>query len=577
MRTHIISLLMLGAATAAVAQDLHQDITVEQAVDPVKRDAARIALLPTVTLPPLTQSALDYSNRVVTAPIPNTITTLQPVAWGDSLTLADYRGYVAGGVFPLYNAAVSAGYRFIDSDRTRLTAWGQYDASVYHRGRYATADGSKGRKAMWHDQSWALGVDLHRVMSARSSFDLGVDYSRGHHDMWNPGHDGTFSHDAARFNFDASVRSTHHGLQYGAWLKEQFFGFYSLNRAAVDPTHQNIFKLGGNARLETGEQSALGLDLEWDLVNTTSAYRTATIPYTDESLRAFTKRSSGVLRVTPYYMASSTTVSARIGAEMDIASNSGKALSFAPAASLAWAPTQIFGIEVKGTGGTELNNLASLYDGVTPYLDPTMAYRTSRVPYDLTGRMTFGPFLNVTVEAFGGYARANDWLMPVKGQFGPGGAVFEPLDVKGHHIGVSVGYDNGKLIAVKTTFTAAPGGRKHLYYMWRDRATKVADIDVQVRPIKGLLCRAGFEFRSGRSYWEYSPTQEVLIGNLMYYPSHRVSLGSVADLSLGADYTVTPELNVFVNGQNLLSRTYSHYGQAPSQGATALVGVSYKF
>ena len=87
MKKNIIlsSLCALFFGTGAWAQDLHKDITVEQEITPSRREASRIAVLPTVTLSPVRAASLSYSNKVVTTRVPNTFSVLDPVAWGDKI------------------------------------------------------------------------------------------------------------------------------------------------------------------------------------------------------------------------------------------------------------------------------------------------------------------------------------------------------------------------------------------------------------------------------------------------------------------------------------------------------------
>ena len=128
------SILALSFAAPAVGQELHKDITVEQEVTPSRRDAARITVLPTVSLAPVKATGLSYSNKVVTTRVPNTFTTLDPVAWGDGVFTTPYRGYLDLGVGgPLMIGDVSAGYRIVDRSATRLNLWGQYNGDVYKR------------------------------------------------------------------------------------------------------------------------------------------------------------------------------------------------------------------------------------------------------------------------------------------------------------------------------------------------------------------------------------------------------------------------------------------------------------
>lgn len=167
--------LCLALGTPLFGQGLHKEINVEQEIVPVKRDAARITILPTLQLPAVSKPQLAFSNRVVTTRVPNSISTLEPVAYGENLFSSPYRGYVALGLgAPLFNGAFSAGYRILDTDRTRLSAWGQYDGDIY-------TQKTDERKEYWRDHSASLGVDLHQAIGSKSFLNAGVDYTYGYH------------------------------------------------------------------------------------------------------------------------------------------------------------------------------------------------------------------------------------------------------------------------------------------------------------------------------------------------------------------------------------------------------------
>lgn len=51
----------------------------------------------------------------------------------------------------------------------------------------------------------------------------------------------------------------------------------------------------------------------------------------------------------------------------------------------------------------------------------------------------------------------------------------------------------------------------------------------------------------------------------------------MSNLTLGADYAITPQVSVFATGENLLNRKFYLIGGVPAQGITGLVGVTYKF
>lgn len=588
MRKLIITLLM-AAPLAVSAQSLHKDINVEQETSPLRREASRITILPEVQLPALAKSRLAYSDRVVSAPVPNVISTLEPAAWADPEAAPDTRGYVAGGIFPIFNAAVSAGYRFVDSDRTRLSAWAQYDASAYHRGEYAQTPGGTPfyGKPMWRDHTASVGLDLHQAIGRKSVIDAGIDYTYGYHNMWQIPGNYLSRNTTSKVNFDAAFSSSVQGLDYSAHAKVQHFGFGGLKytdiqyypsspyEGVTDPVGQNLFGIGGSGLIEVGSTSWFGLDLDLDLLHS-SAHNGAVVPFDLGSAHPLDGNTSGIFSVNPRFINRTSKTSVTIGATLDVAINSGKALNVSPDVTLAWTPTQNFGIEATAKGGMELNTLASLYTGVSPYMNPFMAYKSSRVPYDLRGRMTFGPFHNVSLEVFGGYAKADGWLMPVCNGIEAGGAVFESMDIKGYHLGASAAYDNGRNFSAKVKWAMAPSEQYRAYYLWRDRARHVVDADITVRPLKKLTVNAGFEFRAGRAVYEYGRYPELTDG-IYLYPVSRHSLSPVADLRLGAAWRQTDRLTFFVNGENLLSRTWQYIGNRPAQGITALIGAGYKF
>ena len=591
MRKTIIS-ICLALALGAGAQTLHKEITVDRTSEPERREAARIGVLPAVWLPAMSASPLGYSDKVVSARVPNTITMLEPVAYGNTDSAAQYLGYVKIGLFPLFNADVSAGARFIDNSTTRLSFHAQYDGSTYRRD-YRGVDSENSSKHTWHDHSLNLGLDLHQAIGRKSVLDAGVSYTFGRHNQPAFYTDSRFSQSASRIDVNALFTTSIEALRLKAGINASHFGFYGLRGVEYGPWNaadgpgfdilsaptqrQNraVITLGGE--LPASESSRFGLDLTVDLLRNVRPYAVQTIPFfSTGSLHK--KGVNGVYTISPYFGSATETFNVRLGLDADLNSGDGSFFRIAPDVRLAWTPTQIFGVELKATGGTELNSLASLYSGVTPYLNPTAAYGRSHVPYDIDARLSFGPFLNTSIEVYGGYARAKSWLMPIESGLFPGGARFEGLDFKGHRLGVALTYDNGRTVALRASYTTAPSGHKKGWYEWRDRARHVVDARLSVRPLRPLVVDLGYELRAGRADYCYSPYPEPSgVGNLLYYPIFRTSLGTISDLSLGANYAVNARLNIWAKGMNLLSRSYMHIGRRPARGITALVGLSYKF
>lgn len=578
------SILALSFAAPAVGQELHKDITVEQEVTPSRRDAARITVLPTVSLAPVKATGLSYSNKVVTTRVPNTFTTLDPVAWGEGLFTTPYRGYLDLGVGgPLMIGDVSAGYRIVDRSATRLNLWGQYNGDVYKRA-----------STTWHDHTASLGLDLRQKVGNNAGIDAGVDYTYGFHDMpaWE---NGRFSQSTSRINVNVGLNGQTSGLNYNAALRYCHFGFYnphipglSASDAVTSPSmpvadpyngylpvRQNQLGVSLGARLEMSRSSHIGLDIAADFLATGKHYESV-IPFTDEDVAPVRSRTTGLVTATPYYEYKGQSATVRLGADVDVAVNSGKTLRVAPDVTLAWHGMHTLAFELRAHGGSTLNTLASLYD-VTPYMNGSVAYRTSHAPYVFDARIVFGPFFGTTVELYGGYAKADDYLMAVAGDIYPAGAVWESLDVKGYRYGVRLGYDNGKTFALSASYEGAPSEYDKVWYENRDRARHVVEAQLKVRPVKPLQLTLGYEFRAGRACYAFDENETVTIAGHEVYVPQRVSLGAVGNLTFGAGYTVTDNLTFFVRGENLLARKAMYLGFRPMQSINGMIGAALKF
>ncbi len=571
------SLFALFFSGSVMGQALHKDITVEQEITPSRREASRIAVLPTVTLSPVRASSLAYSNKVVTTRVPNSFARLDPVAWGDKIYTSPYRGYFDFGIGgPLFMGDISAGYRIVDREKTRLNLWGQYNGDVYKR-----------TGTTWHDHTASLGLDLRQTVGSSSSLEAGLDYTYGFHDM-AAFEGGRFSQSTSRVNASVSLSGRHSGFDYEAGLRYGHFGYYNPHFPVLkpvaegitdpyngyEPARQNLLGVTLGGRLETGVTSHVGVDLSADFLATGRHY-VATLPFYDEAATLMRSRTTGLVTVTPYFENRTSATTLRIGADVDFAVNSGKTIRVAPDVTFAWHGLQILGIELKAYGGSTLNTLASLYD-ISPYMNGSLAYRPSHMPYAFDAKVAFGPFFGGTIELFGGYAKADDQLMPVAGGIYPAGGVWESVDIKGYRYGARIGYDNGRTFAVSASYEGAPSKWNRAWYDNCDRARHIAAADLKVRPVDKLTVTLGYEFRGGRACYMYAP-ETVDMAGFDIYPLTRVSLGAVSNLKLGAGYAATDRLTLFVHGENLLGRKSYYIGGRPVQSANGMIGAALKF
>lgn len=565
-----IFLTVLGAAALGVsAQGLHQEITVEQEIIPSKRDASRITVLPAISLPPLVPSTLSFSDRTVTTSVPASYRTLAPVAWGDGMENIDTRGYVdllAGG--PRWDGALSAGYRILDNDRTRLSVWGQYDGDVYQR-----------QKSVWKDHTASLGVDFHCAPGRKSVLDAGVSYTYGYHN--GLGLVPACSQSASQAGADVTFYSSVQGFRYLVGGKYGYFGFADPKTAAAAlefpsvPVKQNRIGAMFEGSIAWGEKSDFTLGLDADILRTSRSLRCMRPYAADTDFALCDAETSGIFTVAPHWMLHTDVWTLRVGGLLDITSNDGWSLGLAPDVAFAWTPMQYFAFEAKATGGTKLNPLSQVYS-ISPYINGSMAYADTRVPYRFDGKLAFGPFLGGTVELFGGYAKADRALVATHSLLSDANGPLDQVNIKGWHLGVAAGYDNGKNIAVRASYENAPGGYDHAWLENPDRARHIVNASLKLRPLKPMLIDIDYTFRGGRSAYGYD-TEAVNVLGLPYYTPVRTSMGCVSDLTVGVAWAIDKRLSVFARGMNLLGRNHALVGDRPARGTSVMVGAGYKF
>lgn len=580
LRIAFISLCAAVATLGASAQGLHKEINVDSRIDPVKRDASRINVLPTLQLPPLSREQLTFSDRTVTSRLADTSPVLAPVAYGDKLYHSPYRGYVGLGVgAPDFLADFSAGYCILSSAKTRFGIWTQYSGDIYSASAPATD-----KNLSWKDHSATAGLDFSHKIGSKSLLCADLAYGFAHHSM--PIKDTAFGQNISRVNSNLSFATALYGLDCNVALHYRHFGFYhqtdaaglkSLFKSSVfnTPVRQNLIGLSASGALPMGENSSLRLDVSGDLLSTGIHCRPL-YPYINlDNMAVVSSGSTGLIAITPAYVMESSAFRTSIGAKINVSTSNDKTLHIAPAASFAWTPSQLFGLEIKATGGSDLNELSRLY-AVTPYLSPYMSYNPSHIPYAIDGRLTFGPFLGAYAEIFGGYAKANNWLMPIISDAYPGLGLFESTDVSAWHAGAAIGYSYRDLLSFRASYEAAPHDYDKSYYAWRDRASGVLNTSMTVRPVSHLTVKIDWEFRSGRRAYEMGPSflPDPLASSLI---PRAVSLGCASDLSLNATYEFSDRLSFFARGENLLNRHYSLLGSRPAQGICGLIGASFKF
>lgn len=574
----ILAAMALVSVVTVQSQELTREVTVGFDELPELPEYKKLNILPEIDLPKVSLAPMAYSVRQIRVGANPIIATMQPVAFADSIYASPYRGYAAVGFMPKFNLGASAGYKILDTDHTRLNAWLQYDGTAY-----------KGRSLWLADKNYVrrntatLGVNLHQAVGRESFIDAGVDYTFCRYNTFTLGLAEPTAPDYTRLlanqnthrlNLSALWTMKHAGLDYGAGVSYGYFGYVNslgyvdaLSQRPGAPTRENNFRFNGFIMGQIAGASKAGIEVEVSHIATSGNSN----PLVDEPMiEAAGNKHQTMVSLSPFYRLEGDRWHLNAGVDIDMTFNYGTAFHIAPNASATWLPGNFVSAYLKLSGGSVQNTLASLFD-VTPYALPYVVYPNSHVPVVTELGVNIGRWIGFYAELSALYGFTSDWMMPVdvEGNL----TMFEPVDMQGYRLRAALGYQWSDKVDFNASFEMAPQKHDRGYYQWRDRARQVVEASLTVRPIRALDVTLGWEYRGKRAVYGYEidPTDGISLAD------YRIGLGSVNNLKVGALYQITEQFSAFLRGENLLNRKSLLIGGMPAQGATGLLGVTYKF
>lgn len=535
MKALRLILPILAAGATASAQDLSTEVVVERTIVPVERAASRPrGLQPRVTLPKATTPAMSTAGYDSPAEITRAIPRLTPVD-GALVPESTWRGYVTAGYFPALDAAVSAGYRFVQSQRLTAGAWLHFDNL-----KYKPVSGDLNPDGL-HNRYTAISAGAYMSLrpAERSRLDAAASY------RYSSRHLGMISDAQSLSDGRIAVAWTSRleGLDYHASADVELFSFGKCDLAAegLSQQHYNI-KLGGSLYFD--EDARAGVDIEADLQHTAISRLVLPANLAHPTL--------GVITFTPFVDARGEHYAARAGARINVLpGGTGSRLNVAPDVRLSWMPVTCVALTASAGGGRRLNTM-SVLESVSPLLYATTPFDRSRIPFEADLDLTVGPFKGLSVSLFGGFAKADRSLM-----FGTAAMPLMMCKAKGFHGGIKAAYDS-RLVTVEAGAEVAGRGD---WYQRRDGARWVVEAGARVRPLAGLEVGLDYTLRSGR-----------------LIPAAMPGIGTVvSDLGATARYNFSPRLAVTATVSNLTGRRWLDAPGVANRKLNGLVGVSYLF
>jgi hypothetical protein len=588
------AILALAATFSATAQDLTTEVVVERNIKPVEQTATRLnGVYPAISAPRVDNkrlSAAEYSGQPTLTTV---LTRLEPAPYADTIAVNPYRGYLAGGYFPAYNLGITAGYRLINTRRTAVGADLSFSGMSY-KADGIDSYGDLARRTLSRN-TFNIGAYAEHLFDAgRINATVNYGYTRlGQPYLADALEDG-YTQGINRFDLGVNWTGGPVGehITYGIGGNIATFGFSKgFKNGTTD------FLLGGTTPSGLGDQSKDGEPVKeavykfnayigqktdngfrWQLdadANVQHLNRYTHIVWKDNFVGVNGYDDShnyGIIGLTPTLGVEREHFNARFGARIDFLSGTDRAtMHIAPAVHVAWTPSAAVSVWGSATGGEKLNTLASLFD-YCPWMLGTITYAPSSVPFDLVAGVNIGPMSGFSAKLWGGWSKANSWLMPnvidnniLRGIFN----TFDAQDISGARFGIEARYTHG-IFDVHASVEAAQSSLSSGYYLWRDRAKMAFSFGATVTPTDKLQIDIDYSLRTGRKSWlTYSENGSIWNSEL--------KLGNVSNLCLGGRYSLTSALSVFLRLENILGNRHDIIANIQNQGFHGLLGAEFKF
>lgn len=579
MKPIIASILSL-TAVAAIAQDLHTEITVDRTVLPDVREAKRPGgIVPSLTAPSLSLSTLTPAEYNAPGTLSPLLNPLPPVSWGASTGHTPYRGYVSAGYFPLYNVGANAGYRFVDEDCAKAGAWVQYNGNSYN------GDIPYFEDALFTNHILRGGVNGDFAFSKTST--LSINLLGANNAVRTPyfylgdniEHRRSFNQGSYLLNPKAKLSFLFNNFYLsfgGGWQRFKFKPSIATDLTGQDFEYVKQDALDGFIKLgvcrEDETNPWIGIDLDGVILKSNS------IQEWGEDYSSAGRMAEG--HVLPYIRTPWKNLNGHIGAKVSIAKGIGEShIKVAPEILVEWNSIQWLKLYAHAHGGEFVNRMADIFD-YNPYIYPAEAYRRTDMLVVVDGGVAIGPVNGFELVVDGGYAAVRNYLLPTINILNNGFSYSSMMhsDFNCWNVGARIRYSYLSLGTFEMGFKTGGSDISKVcpatWYGWHDNAKWLFDASLKLRPIEPLEITVGFDSRACRKVIQF----EYPFNKPSYSPEITFrNLGNMSNVHARGDYMISDQLTAFIDLENILNNRCYLISGMPAQGLTGLVGVAYKF
>lgn len=587
----LVALLALVSWQWTLADDnLKKEIVVDKEYVPVEQKVTKPNETPRmVKLKPSTKD-LQYSSWVSPLETGNGISLLHPYGYNTSANYSDQRGYLDFGAGMFLNMVGSAGYRIVETDNTSLNIWLQHNSTWSGKPSdsdlviYGGSSVETGKQKFSDDK---IGIDFahnFKKLTLKASASYNFAYQNYFYTIANDDRSSKVNDFA--FDLKAESRSGDN-LNYYVGLGFNRFGskvsgdsYYWYDYVGNGPDmHKIYYKKDGITETDVdliagvsmvwNDNSLLGMDFDFRYLgysggigfNTTGE----TNPYTYEDV------DRGRIQLSPYYMFVTRNLSVKLGANVDFGIKEG-GLKLSPNVNMEWQNNnRNFTLFANVSGGRAINDFASVF-ALNRYVSLCPTWVSAFTPLDARIGAKIGPIAGFSASVWGGYSINRDALVyqDTDTKSGYLSTIYTNHDIKGFGFGADLNYKYGEKFEVGAKAVVTDHDKKNGYYTGLLRANCDLDIFAKVSPIRNLSIRADYRALIGKNFDSYEN----------YQNQDRFVQNENADahmLSLSARYQVCKMLGVWLQGNNLLNKSYCLVPDFYSQKLNVMGGISLRF
>lgn len=571
----VATLIVIAGTAQAQEDNMKRELTLEREYDPSVQDANKVNTLPAVKQPEIKKTAIDYATQTIPTDPEKEISVLPSGKVMSDILYNKNRGYLNVGAGTYLNMNGDFGYHILNTDKDQLNVFFSHRSSGAKR-EYIQEE----TKQKVHLNDNLAGLNFRHNFD-KASMRLGARYGYNAFNYFGyiSGREASsialvFPIDAKQVNQQIGINAgveSHEGAALGYLLDVDFTNFshkYGLFQDQ-DGIKENTIGVKAGANAPFGGNQLVGVLGKIDYLS--YSIPTHVIGAIDPGFE-----NHAEITLSPYYTVEGDIWKIRLGANVMYITGDHDKLFASPNVAVDVEVADKTVLYLKADGRIQSNSAFELSKR-NRYVNPWQGVQPSRTWLDGIVGLKSGVAPGFWFDIFTGYrATDNDALfVPTAESNLINYSAADHYNTKLFFAGAALKYSYQNLFefSLKGVFNSwdvedvsdwIGGSAPDFEAYGRPKAEITATIDV--RPIDKLTISAKYYLATGRK--------------TVFYPLQKwtpIDMDNINELNVTGMYSITKNVGVYGQLNNLLFQKYDlHYGY-PTQGFNAMVGVNINF